>query len=208
MKKFYIKLGTCALLLVCLAGTGSAQSDLASMSVNVGFDANGQLMRTDSAALTVWGKVLVLNRLRADQAIPYSVDMSKYPGVLDYLLWVEKGGLATWFRYNDVDTWADYVFDPGYELMPLEQVEAFVTSNRHLPGVPSVGELREKGGYSMKVIDRLTLEKLEALTLYMIDQEKYLADMEKAAPASLESIEARLHELELSTTEPKPGNHE
>ncbi|HXT21720.1 MAG TPA: hypothetical protein VN923_13295, partial [Thermoanaerobaculia bacterium] len=42
----------------------------------------------------------------------------------------------------------DYVFEPGYELMPLNDLDAFLKENRHLPGIPSASEIK-KGGLNL-----------------------------------------------------------
>src|SRR6185295_14877609 len=39
----------------------------------------------------------------------------------------------------------DYVFEPGYSLMPLAELESFVKENRHLPGIPNAGEIKQQG---------------------------------------------------------------
>lgn len=62
---------------------------------------------------------------------------------------------------------ADYVFQEGYRLRPLAEVEDFIKENKHLPGVPSATEFAECG-YNVGDMDNILLEKVEELTLYMI----------------------------------------
>lgn len=64
---------------------------------------------------------------------------------------------------------ADFVFEPDYKLMPLREVHSFVTSNRHLPEVPSAAEMEEKG-VNVNELQIKLLQKIEELTLYLIDQ--------------------------------------
>ena len=66
---------------------------------------------------------------------------------------------------------ADYVFDENYNLRSLSEVESFVKENKHLPGVPSAAEMAENG-MSMSQMGNLLLEKVEELTLHMIELEK------------------------------------
>ena len=66
---------------------------------------------------------------------------------------------------------ADYVFDENYNLRSLSDVESYVKENKHLPGVPSAAEMAEKG-MSMSQMSNLLLEKVEELTLHMIELEK------------------------------------
>ncbi|MBR3520071.1 MAG: hypothetical protein IKN77_08145 [Paludibacteraceae bacterium] len=66
---------------------------------------------------------------------------------------------------------ADYVFDEGYDLKSLGEVEEYVKSNKHLPGVPSASEFQEKG-MNVSEMSNLLLEKVEELTLHLIRLQK------------------------------------
>ena len=66
---------------------------------------------------------------------------------------------------------ADYVFDEEYSLKPLSEVEGYVKANKHLPGVPSAAEIAENG-MSVSKMSNLLLEKIEELTLHMIELQK------------------------------------
>jgi len=71
---------------------------------------------------------------------------------------------------------SDYVFEPTYKLKPLSEVEAFVTENKHLPDVPSAKEFKENG-YKVGEMDNLLLQKVEELTLYIIDLQKQIEEL-------------------------------
>jgi hypothetical protein len=68
-------------------------------------------------------------------------------------------------------TGADYVFEPGYRLMPLSEVAAYIARNHHLPDVPSAKEVQEKGA-GLGDMQAKLLAKVEELTLHMIRLEK------------------------------------
>ena len=67
--------------------------------------------------------------------------------------------------------WADFVFEDSYRLPPLSEVETFISKNRHLPGIPTEAEVKEKG-VSVGEISSKLLQKIEELTLYVIDLKK------------------------------------
>ncbi|MBK6979683.1 MAG: hypothetical protein IPH28_23475 [Cytophagaceae bacterium] len=69
--------------------------------------------------------------------------------------------------------WADYVFEPSYRLMPLDQVEKFTITHKHLPNVPSALEMVEKG-LDVSSTNKMLMEKIEELTLYVIQLNKEL----------------------------------
>ena len=68
----------------------------------------------------------------------------------------------------------DYVFAEDYRLMPLSEVEAFIAVNRHLPRIPSAGEIAQRG-LNMTEMQMALLEKVEELTLYTLEQERKIA---------------------------------
>jgi len=82
---------------------------------------------------------------------------------------------------------ADYVFKPTYKLMPLNQVEQYVKTNNHLPEILSAGEIT-KNGMSMGEMQNKLLQKIEELTLYMIEQQK----TNNQQSAKIEELERRL----------------
>lgn len=71
----------------------------------------------------------------------------------------------------EMDNAADYVFEEGYDLKSLDEVEAFVKSNKHLPGVPSASQFKENG-MNVSEMSNLLLEKVEELTLHLIRLQK------------------------------------
>jgi trimeric autotransporter adhesin len=80
--------------------------------------------------------------------------------------------------------WADYVFKKDYKLMSLKDVEKFINHNQHLPNVPSAEEMAKNGLDVMETSAKF-MEKLEELTLYMIDANK-----------KIEALEAKVKSLE------------
>lgn len=67
--------------------------------------------------------------------------------------------------------WADYVFDKGYKLKSLPEVEAYINTNKHLEGMPTSEEVK-KDGIDIAPVTAKLLEKVEELTLYVIELKK------------------------------------
>lgn len=67
--------------------------------------------------------------------------------------------------------WPDYVFKPDYKLASLLEVEQYIQKNNHLPGIPTAAEV-ESEGLNVGQMQQLMMEKIEELTLYMIDLKK------------------------------------
>lgn len=96
----------------------------------------------------------------------------------------------------------DYVFEDyfdgfsdlntTYKFKSLSEIKDFITTNRHLPGVPSIESLnRTKDGlyeFNLTELSTLSLEKIEELYLHTIEQEEKINELEQR----LERLESLL----------------
>jgi hypothetical protein len=115
-----------------------------------------------------------------------------YPNATgNYRLFVEGGILTEKVKValRSSANWADYVFANDYKLMPLNEVEAFVKTNKHLPGIDSAEQLA-KDGIDVVQMQSKQMEKIEELTLYIIDQDKKIAEQAKALEKNSKELEA------------------
>lgn len=76
-----------------------------------------------------------------------------------------------------LNVWADYVFEKNYKLMPLTQLRSYINQNNHLPNIPSASEVKEKN-VNVGEMQAKLLEKIEELTLYILEQEKRIKTLE------------------------------
>lgn len=65
--------------------------------------------------------------------------------------------------------WPDYVFKPGYHLLSLDSLSRQIKNEQHLPGIPSAIEI-EKNGLNLAATNKLQQQKIEELTLYLIEE--------------------------------------
>ena len=73
----------------------------------------------------------------------------------------------------DVNIGADFVFSPSYPLRPLSEVEQFITANKHLPDIAPADTMIQNG-VNMGEFQIQLLQKIEELTLYVIEQQKQI----------------------------------
>lgn len=73
---------------------------------------------------------------------------------------------------------ADFVFEDGYYLRPLSDVKMFVKENKHLPEIQPAKDMQEKG-VNMNELQIKLLQKIEELTLYLIQQEQVIQELQK-----------------------------
>lgn len=105
-------------------------------------------------------------------------DLTNY----QYALTVDGGILTDRVLIKSVDEWYDAVFADSYRLMPLCELKGFVAAHHHLPEVPAESEVMEQG-YDMGEMQGLLLKKIEELTLYILQQEERIAELEKELKA-------------------------
>lgn len=84
-----------------------------------------------------------------------------------------------------LDSWSDFVFNKDYPLMPINQLENYINQNHHLPSIPTETEV-QKEGISVGEMNAKLLQKIEELTLYLIEHNKKLNIIEK----KIEKIES------------------
>ena len=102
-------------------------------------------------------------------------------GTLDtkgYKLAVNGDAMFTKIQVKAYSNWPDYVFGESYKLMPLQELEAYVKENNHLPEVPSAKEIEEEG-INVAEMNKVLLKKIEELTLHVIELEKKINVLEK-----------------------------
>ena len=93
-----------------------------------------------------------------------------------YDLFVKNGILTEDLAIGAKQYWADYVFSEEYKLKPLSEVAKFIKKNKHLPNIPSK-EIISNEGYSMHDMNVKFLEKIEELTLYVIQQDEQIKEL-------------------------------
>ncbi len=94
--------------------------------------------------------------------------------------------IATDFTTSAVAGWPDYVFGSEYKLKPLADVKTFIAENKHLPNIPSASEI-EKNGIQLGDMSKRLMEKVEELTLYILQLQDQVDDMKKQMPQKKEN---------------------
>lgn len=92
-------------------------------------------------------------------------------GATGYLLSVSGKIMCTELRVQNTSAWPDYVFADDYNLKSIDELEQHIKSEKHLPGVPSACEV-EENGIAVGEMQKVMMEKIEELTLYIIELKK------------------------------------
>jgi hypothetical protein len=111
----------------------------------------------------------------------------------NYKLFVETG-IRTRKIKVDQTVWSDFVFEKDYPLPTLKEVEQFIEANKHLPGVPSAKEI-ENDGLNLGDGQALLLQKIEELTLYIIQQQKEIEAL-KSQSSIINELKNKITALE------------
>ncbi len=89
----------------------------------------------------------------------------------------------------DLNGWPDYVFEDDYKLPTLQEVEDHITEKGHLENIPSAAEVTENG-IQLGEMNAKLLQKIEELTLYMIEQNKKTEALKIIVTAQQKEIES------------------
>jgi hypothetical protein len=97
-----------------------------------------------------------------------------------YKLYVEEGILTEKVKVavKNSEDWYDHVFNQDYKLMPLTDLEKYLSNNKHLPDMPTTSEVTTNG-LDLGKTQGLLLKKVEELTLYLIELKKDLDKTKK-----------------------------
>jgi hypothetical protein len=95
-----------------------------------------------------------------------------------YRLAVRGKIAATDFNVVASGSWPDYVFDPSYKLRSLEETEAYIKEHKHLPNIPAAAVV-EKEGFALGDMQKRMMEKIEELTLHLIEANKEIQLLKK-----------------------------
>ncbi len=88
-----------------------------------------------------------------------------------YRLSIDGKAICSELKVQLQGNWPDYVFKNDYNLKSLADLRSYIKENNHLPGIPSADEM-EKNGIEVGEMQRKTIEKVEELTLYILQLEE------------------------------------
>ncbi|MFZ4058952.1 MAG: hypothetical protein ACOYKE_12485 [Ferruginibacter sp.] len=94
-----------------------------------------------------------------------------------YTFAVDGKAICTEMRVQLSAAWPDYVFDDQYQLLNFNQLRNYITENKHLPNIPAAKEV-QNSGIDLGEFQRKSIEKIEELTLYILQLENRLKALE------------------------------
>jgi len=104
---------------------------------------------------------------------------------------IQNSGLVRARRIKvDSDDWADYVFAKDYNLLSLRETERFILENGHLPNVPDAYQI-ESNGLDLGEMQKIQMEKIEELTLHLIEMDKRMTELKQEN----ESLKSQIEKL-------------
>lgn len=121
-----------------------------------------------------------LERMRVDRYGFVSIGVST--PATGYLLTVGGKIICTELKVQAMP-FPDYVFDKNYRLSPLAEVEQHISEFKRLPGMPSACDIEDKG-MDVGSMQTKLVEKIEELTLYVINQQKQIDELKKQVNSS------------------------
>lgn len=144
---------------------------LLSRYIELNTDANGVELNganDDLFISSLNGNHLFLNAQSGDGKV--AVNTTDVPG--GHELYIGGSMIAEEVVVKLQMNWPDYVFADDRPRPNIKEWENFIQQNKHLPGMPSAAEVEAKDGVAVGETQLLLLEKIEELTLMIIDQQK------------------------------------
>jgi len=140
------------------------------------------LGNTSSQSFFIWDHVAYKSRFYIDEK--GKIFIGDFTGNLPcvscttdlYKLYVE-GGIAARDIKVTANNFPDYVFEKNYKLPSIGELEQFIGQNGHLPGIPSKKEVEANDGFDVGDMQIRLLEKIEELSLYIIDMQKQIDEL-------------------------------
>jgi hypothetical protein len=176
--KVHIRGGTGELLR--LDGS-SPQINLVTDGNNYGFiNMTGNDFKLGTLAANNTGKFIIRtnggDRVQVDENGNVSVGTTT--PATGYRFSVNGKAICTELKVQLQNNWPDYVFHAGHQRLPLLQLDQFINTHKHLPNIPPAKELESKG-LELGEMQRLAMEKIEELTLYVIELKKEIEWLKK-----------------------------
>lgn len=149
-------------------GNESPNSNIISLTTNLDSSSSGN---GDSSS-TVWSE----SNTTASYNGSVAIGINSVPN--GYKLAVEGKIRAREIKV-DTESWPDYVFKEDYKLLSLEEIQKHISEKGYLPNIPSAKEV-ETNGLELGEMNKLLLEKIEELTLYIIFLNKENQEQQKS----------------------------
>jgi hypothetical protein len=116
-------------------------------------------------------------KILSDGTVGIGTNITSYSSA--YKLLVDGKIGAREIKVTLSNPWPDYVFDKDYKLRSLYTLEKFIQQNKHLPNMPSAADVKKDDGVNLGEMNAKLLEKVEELTLYMIQLKKENDEIKK-----------------------------
>lgn len=170
---------------IFIGGSASSSQDFAKL--NVVTSENGMSIKTNNASNYALRLKVPNNTSNLIEAFGQDNTKANFQ--------VTGGGEVYARRYiTTLQPFPDYVFQPDYKLKTFDELRTFINTNKHLPNMPTAVEVEENGA-DIGEINRLLVEKVEELTLYILELEERVVEVESTDEEESE-LQERITRLE------------
>lgn len=101
-----------------------------------------------------------------------SVTIGSYTPASGYKLSVDGKIIVEEARVQLSTSWPDYVFHSNYKLPSFQELSQYISRHKHLPNMPSAAEIEGQKGFDLGDMQKRLVEKVEELTLYILQLKK------------------------------------
>ena len=160
----------------------SPQINFVSDDVNLAFiNITGDDLKMGTLSANNTGKFIIRtnggDRMQVDEN--GIVSIGTITPATGYRLNVNGKAICTELKVQLTSNWPDYVFSSSHKRLSLDDLKIFIDKNKHLPNIPSATKM-QANGIEVGEMQRLTMEKIEELALYIIELKQEIDDLKKA----------------------------
>lgn len=145
---------------------GTVQSDYLKLNATNSTNEGGEIMLDGAASYNEWKIDNYTGHFRLHHSGSEKLRLNSNGN-----LQVNGNIHGSTFTATTTPNWPDYVFEDSYELNDIKEVEKYIEKNHHLPEIPSAAEVKENG-VDIVAMQAKLLQKIEELTLYVIELKK------------------------------------
>jgi hypothetical protein len=163
-----------------MGGNAGLNNTIGNNNTYIGNNANGALNLNFASAIGSNAYVSASNTMVLGDPNDnlFSVCIGRNHSASGYKLSVSGKIICEELKVQLAASWPDYVFDEKYQLMPIDELAQNIEQQKHLPGLPSAAEVKQDG-ISVGDMQAKLLEKVEQLTLYVIQLQKQNDELTK-----------------------------
>lgn len=152
-----------------------------------GADVKGDIWVLNKLAVdSGWSKIsndeitIGFTNIRRDRAVVNEAHSNEFTArAMEVRKYMRSDNVASERVQVTQQVFPDFVFNKDFDLQTIDELDKYIKQHGHLPGIPTEEEVKEKG-LDLGEMSTQLLQKIEEMTLYIIQLEKRVEKLKKS----------------------------